>query len=123
MNRIIPKWWRLSSGFIEAAALLGCLPLILFLLLRQLPADPARIVLGPQASAEAVAILRHQMGLDRSAIVQLAQEYGRVLTLNFGASPISGRQVLPEVTRRFGLTLRIGLLSTVCAMLGSLALC
>ena len=41
-----------------------------FLMVRVMPGDPARQVLGPRASDQAVAGLRHQLGLDAPLLTQ-----------------------------------------------------
>src|SRR5262249_15535030 len=44
-----------------------------------LPGDPARMMLGPQASAEDVAHVRELFGLDRPLPVQYARYWGRLV--------------------------------------------
>src|SRR4029077_6569027 len=104
---------------LRSLCLLACLPAAVFLLLRGIPADPARIILGPNASQQSVIILRKQMGLDLSRGKQLIAAYRRVITLDFGKSPDTGRLILPEALERFGVTLRVGMLSCVFAILAS----
>ena len=111
------------TGVFESLILLACLPLIVFLLLRALPADPARIILGAGASQESVANLRTHLGLDRPWTAQLLDEYRRVGTLDYGKSPVTGRLILPEAMGRFGVTLRIGFLACLFALLSSILLC
>ena len=45
--------------------------LIVFLMLRLTPADPAAIIAGDNADAQQVAMIRQQLGLDKPLIVQL----------------------------------------------------
>ena len=42
--------------------------LVVFALLQLIPGDPATTMLGLQARPEAVAALRHELGLDRAAL-------------------------------------------------------
>jgi peptide/nickel transport system permease protein len=51
------------------AVLLG-VTILVFLIMQLVPSDPARAVLGPSAKGDAIAALRHQMGLDRPLAVQ-----------------------------------------------------
>jgi len=51
------------------AVLLG-VTILVFLIMQLVPSDPARAVLGPSANGDAIAALRHQMGLDRPLAVQ-----------------------------------------------------
>src|SRR5690606_15545681 len=68
-----------------------------FVLVRLVPGDPAAVMLGDQASAEALAGLREKLGLDLPAHQQYLHFLGDMLTGNFGVSMASGRTVLQEV--------------------------
>ena len=57
-----------------------------FVLVQLVPGDPARISLGPQASEESVAALRHQLGLDEPLGQQLLTYLGELARLDFGHS-------------------------------------
>jgi peptide/nickel transport system permease protein len=63
---------RYSAGRLAAAVpvILG-VAVVTFLLLRLIPGDPARVVLGIHASPQQVAQLRHQLGLDAPIYQQL----------------------------------------------------
>lgn len=56
--------------------LLGLIPTLLlvtvfvFLFVHLLPGDPARLVAGPEADDQTVAMVRHDLGLDRPMPVQ-----------------------------------------------------
>ena len=43
---------------------------IVFLIIRAIPGDPAQVILGQQATAEAIASLRDKLGLDNAWYVQ-----------------------------------------------------
>lgn len=60
--------------------------LITFLLIYYLPADPARMYAGPSATVEAVARIRHELGLDQPLWVQYTTYMGRVLHGDLGFS-------------------------------------
>lgn len=57
-----------------------------FLALRLLPGDPARLVLGDLARAEDVALLRHRLHLDEPMTVQYARMVRGLVTLELGES-------------------------------------
>jgi peptide/nickel transport system permease protein len=78
--------------------------LLVFGVMRLAPGDPAAIMLGAQATAEDVARLRRDLGLDRPVAVQYLQWMGRVLQGDLGRSIPLGREVLPEVLLRFKAT-------------------
>lgn len=60
--------------------------LVSFLLITLIPGDPARLVLGPRATDEAVAAMRQSWGLDRPLYVQYFSYLGNVLTGELGDS-------------------------------------
>ncbi|HEY4098461.1 MAG TPA: ABC transporter permease, partial [Baekduia sp.] len=82
---------------------------IAFVFLRALPANPARLVLGPLASNEAVNALRHQMGLDDSLPVQYWHYISDFLTGNWGFSYTAGEPVRDQIGARLPASLELGL--------------
>ncbi|MBK0297124.1 ABC transporter permease, partial [Bacillus sp. S34] len=69
---------------------------ISFFVLYVLPSDPARIMLGPDATDVTQAqldALRHQYGLDQPVLVQYFQHLGSLLTGDLGRSIGVGRPV------------------------------
>lgn len=87
--------------------------LLTFLLARVLPGDPARLVAGPRASAETVAAVREELGLNDSLAVQL-YEYGRrVFEGDFGRSVSTRRPVLDDILQFFPATLELVLASVL----------
>jgi peptide/nickel transport system permease protein len=68
------------------AATLFAAAVVVFLVLDLLPGDPARFILGINASAEAVANLRGQMGLDDPALERFLGWIGGMLRGDFGIS-------------------------------------
>jgi ABC-type dipeptide/oligopeptide/nickel transport system permease component len=62
------------------------------------PANPARMVAGPQASPQAVASIARQLGLDRSVWSQYLSFLGRLVRGNLGVSfALEGRTVASEI--------------------------
>jgi len=59
---------------------------IVFVMLRVVPADPALLILGIDATEEQLAALRAQMNLDRPLIVQYFAFLGGAVQLDFGRS-------------------------------------
>ena len=57
---------------------------LVFLLTRVLPGDVARVILGREASAEAVAAKRAELGLDRPLIVQYGDWAANFVTGDWG---------------------------------------
>ena len=67
---------------------------LLFALTLLVPGDPASTLLGPRATAEAIADLRARMGLDLPVWERLARFLGQVLSGDLGRDLISGRPIL-----------------------------
>jgi ABC-type dipeptide/oligopeptide/nickel transport system permease component len=88
--------------------MLGAL-LLVFLVMRVLPGDPALTLLGTAATPEAVAALRRDLGVDRPLLEQFISYLGGALRLDLGQSlalraPVT-RLVLDAVPHTLLLTL------------------
>ena len=87
--------------------LLGLLPTLLivgglvFMFVHLLPGDPARLAAGPDATPETVALVRQDLGLDRSLPEQFVRFTTGVLRGDFGRSLRTKRPVSTEVGERF----------------------
>jgi ABC-type dipeptide/oligopeptide/nickel transport system permease component len=90
-----------------------------FWLFYVVPGDPARLMLGPNASEESVERLRSSLGLNKDLKEQLLQQYGRLIRLDLGKSIVSGRSVSIELARKFPMTLLVGALASMMALGGS----
>jgi peptide/nickel transport system permease protein len=86
---------------------------IVFLMLHTAGGDPAVIMLGPRASDESLAELRHELKLDRSLPVQYVDFLGKAVRGDFGDSYRSRQPVADEVFNRFPATIELA----VAAML------
>ena len=82
----------LVGRFLRAIVTLWLAVSAVFLALRTIPGDAADALMG-QMSAEGVALLRRQMGLDQPLIVQYASFMGDVLRGDLGLSLAHGKPV------------------------------
>ena len=64
--------------------MLGVVAVLVFLLLRLTPGDPAAILAGDAATSEQIALIRADLGLDRPLIIQFGIWIGKVLTGDLG---------------------------------------
>jgi len=93
--------------------------IVVFLMVRLLPGDPARIVAGLLASEADVENIRHQLGLDQPAPVQYAQFLMRLAHFDLGTSVRTGQPVVYEVLARLPWTIELAATSiAVAAALG-----
>jgi peptide/nickel transport system permease protein len=81
--------------------------LITFILAYMVPADPARMYAGPNASAQTVASIRAQLGLNRPLPVQYLDYVGRALHGDFGTSYRLHMPVLTAIGSRFPYTVAL----------------
>lgn len=93
-----------------------------FILVRMVPGDPAAVMLGDQASAEALTALRTQLGLDQPTSVQYLHFLANMLTGNFGVSMSTGRTVLQEVALVLPYTVQLTLASVLIGIVFGLPL-
>ncbi len=77
--------------------LLAVLTLV-FVIVRIVPGDPALVILGDQATPDAIAALRTRLGLDRPIWAQYLGFIGAALMGDIGASMVTGRPIMDEVT-------------------------
>jgi peptide/nickel transport system permease protein len=95
-------------------AVLGVASLV-FLMVRWLPGDPARIIAGLLASEAEVMRIRQQLALDQPLHVQYARFLGRLLRGDLGRSARTSEPVVAEVLRRLPATARLALISSALA--------
>lgn len=96
----------LLVGLLVAAALI-------FATLRILPGDVAQVIGGTQASAEQVARIRTQLGLDQPVLTQFLDWIGGLLHLDLGRSLVTGTPVASELGQKLEVTLPLAGLSLV----------
>ncbi|QYO77475.1 ABC transporter permease [Devosia salina] len=104
---------RRFAGF---AATLFVAALIIFLLLDLLPGDPARFILGINATPEAVAALRVQMGLDAPAHERFLRWVFGMLGGDFGLSATQRLPVAELIADRMAVTLPLTLVAMVVSV-------
>ena len=117
-----PLTVRALTRLLEAGGLLLGVVAVSFLLFSVLPGDPARTILGPTASVEAVENLRRTLGTDRPLAEQFATHLGNLATLDLGRSVIDGRSVGAEIAGRFRVSATLGVLAGLMALAASYAI-
>jgi peptide/nickel transport system permease protein/glutathione transport system permease protein len=86
--------------------LLAVLTLV-FVLVRVVPGDPALVVLGDQATPEALRELRAKIGLDKPIWQQYAAFMGEVLQGDLGRSLITNRPIVADVAAVLPFTIEL----------------
>lgn len=106
---------RRLAGFLVTLLIAAA---VIFVLLDLMPGDPARFILGINASAEAVAALREQMGLNEPALNRFASWVFGMLQGDFGISQTQKLPVAGLIAERMSVTLPL----TISAMIISTAI-
>lgn len=89
---------------------------ITFAMIDLLPGDAATVFAGPEASVETVAAIRHEMGLDASAIVRYFCWIGRAVSGDLGLSMITREPVWDALVMRLPVTLELLLFAQLMAL-------
>ncbi len=108
------------SGFLLLTLLFTSM--LIFLITQALPGDVARIVLGREASEQALTALRHQLGLDRPLPLQYLRWLGNFVRGDWGTSFSTDQAVRPLVLARLGNSLQLAGLTLLIAVPTAVAL-
>ncbi|MFS0867943.1 ABC transporter permease [Microbacterium sp. 179-B 1A2 NHS] len=90
---------------------------LIFATLRILPGDVAQLIAGVNSSPEQVAAIRDRLGLDRPLPLQYGEWISGVLTGDLGTSQLTGTPVAAELAEKAQVTIPLGILSLVIALL------
>jgi peptide/nickel transport system permease protein len=100
----------------QASIVLLNVSIVVFVLVRVVPGDPARLMLGMEATDEAVRAARTQFGFDRPFYVQYAQFIGGALRGDLGQSVRFRRPVGDLLRETFPATVELALAATLIAL-------
>ena len=92
------------------------LSIVIFLIARVVPGDPARMALGPTATQEQVADLRHKLGLDRPLVTQYALFAVALAHGDLGRSLLTERAVTDDIRESFAATFELVLATILLAL-------
>ena len=91
--------------------------LFVFLMIRLVPGDPVRTMLGFRSTDENVAVVRAQLGLDRPIVEQYLSWMGGVLRGDLGRDFISDAPLTELLAQRLPVTLELTILAMGLALL------
>jgi peptide/nickel transport system permease protein len=94
---------------LAAIPVVGVVALVVFLLLRLSPGDPAAVIAGDYATGEQIAKIRTQLGLDLPIHTQFISWLGRIFTGDLGVSIFSNLPVSTLIAQRIEPTLMLAL--------------
>lgn len=115
LNYILKRVLQMIPVVLISAALI-------FIMIRMIPGDPARIMVGEHALPEVYEAYREKMGLNESYLTQFIRFFQNMLTMNLGDSVHYNLPVTELISRRFPVTLALTISSTILTVLLSLPL-
>lgn len=96
-----------ARRLVQSALILLGVAAITFVLLYALPADPARMLAGRSATAQTVASIRHELGLDQPLLLQFWHYLSGLLQGNLGRSYAQKTEVWTLIAARLPATLTL----------------
>ena len=93
------------------------LSIVIFVIARVVPGDPARMALGPTATQQQVLDLQHKLGLDRPIVEQYGLFVAALSHGDLGRSLLSERQVTADIQDSFAATFELVISTIFLAML------
>lgn len=101
---------------IQLIPLLLIISFVVFVAMELAPGDPVTLMLGQNASPEAMDSLRHELGLDRPMVVQWADFVWNAMQGDLGYSYRSNRSVSSELARTVGVSATLAFTAMVLAV-------
>ncbi|MBT0585171.1 ABC transporter permease [Alteromonas oceanisediminis] len=91
--------------------------LIVFIMVRILPGDPAALMLGDMQDARSLEQMRAQLGLDKPIVMQYLIWLSDMLSFEFGNSIITGQSVSELIFDRFFVTFQLVMVAVGIAII------
>ena len=110
-------WSYVVRRILATIPVLCVVAVIVFLMLRLSPGDPAAIIAGENATSDDIAMIRAELGLDRPLLQQFFLWLGQLLSGDLGNSIYLARPVLGLIMERVEPTLALSITTMAFAML------
>ncbi len=98
-----------ARRLLEAIPVIIAVTFIVFVSVRLIPGDPARVIAGLEATDATVEAIRADLGLDRPVLLQYVVFLRGLIVGDLGTSYYYGTPVIEEVLRRFPPTMELAL--------------
>jgi peptide/nickel transport system permease protein len=99
--------YYLFNRLVQLVLVIFFLSIIVFTIVRLIPGDPAAVMLGTEATPQALAQIRKEMGLDEPLFVQYVKWVQNVLAGNFGTSWVSKKPAIELILGALPVTLQL----------------
>lgn len=106
-----PLLTALAKRLASTLVVLAGVSILIFLIARIIPGDPARIALGPRATTEQVQQMRQTLHLDEPIVVQYGHFVSDLLRGDLGISLYTNRPVMTDIAQFLPATLELVLLA------------
>lgn len=117
-----PRRWLLLA-LVRAAVVIICVVTAVFFIIRIVPGDPAKMILGEYSTSEAIENMHHTLGLDLPLWEQFVRFVQNLFTNgDTGSSIISGTSSRELIAERAPVTLLLIAMASLLAILISLVL-
>jgi ABC-type dipeptide/oligopeptide/nickel transport system permease component len=108
-----------ANRFLRALVTLFGASLLAFLVLRAMPSNPIRLIVGPFANDETIAAMTAKLGLDKPFYVQYVDYLLNFVTGNWGFSFSVGQPVLEHMALRLPASIELAIYAFIIAFLGA----
>jgi peptide/nickel transport system permease protein len=109
-------FYYIIKRLIAMLPVLVLVSLIVFTIIHLTPGDPALIMLGEEATPQALTALRHELGLDQPLLVQYLVWLSHVLRGDLGRSIRTNQPVIEAIMQRLPVTLELTILALIISM-------
>ncbi|MCM3711341.1 ABC transporter permease [Sporosarcina luteola] len=90
---------------------------IVFMMVRAIPGNPAQVILGQQASPEAIAAMNARLGLDQPWFIQFFKYLGGILQGDLGESMRTRLPVAEEIWPHLAATMELAFFAMIIAII------
>ncbi len=109
-------WKYIAKRLLYMIPVLLGVTLIVYIIMSVAPGDPAKAILGDQATPDAIEQLREELGLDDPLLVQYGRYVKGLVRGDLGISYKSKGPVIDEIIARVPTTLYLSLSATIIAV-------
>ncbi|MFN9773305.1 MAG: ABC transporter permease [Burkholderiales bacterium] len=110
-------WGYIGRRLLATIPVIAVVAVLVFLMLRLTPGDPAAVIAGPSATDADIVEIRDKLGLDKPLPTQFARWVGGMFAGDFGESFFYKKQVADLIADRIEPTLSLAALTIVLATL------
>lgn len=115
-------WKFIGTRMLQGIIVLISLSIVIFIIARVMPGDPARLALGPLASDQQVDEFRKQMGFDRPIYIQYWVWLQHSIQGDLGMSVFTRRPVAQDIVQFFPATLELCVIAILFEGIGGITL-